>query len=154
MQDLKLIALDAEDLTVLSAHLQDAVLRVSEMTFLKGERRFAAVLNRFDWEQGQTAGRARKSSFVRRRSGLRFERVLGAQVSGLDLSNKDAVLSLLAVQFEPGEEPGGTVTLAFSGGSAIRLQVECIEAELKDLGAAWSTTRRPEHTGDDPATAG
>jgi hypothetical protein len=145
MQDLKLIALDAEDLAALSAHLQDAVVRVADMTFLKGEKRFAAVLNRFDWGGTVTPSAAGASDFVRRRAGLRFERVLGAQVSGIDQRSTDTVLSLLAVSFEPESAPEGFVTLSFSGGGAVRLHVECIEAELKDLGAAWTTKRRPVH---------
>jgi hypothetical protein len=143
MPDLKLIALDAEDLAVLSAHLQDAVVRVADMTFRKGEKRFAALLNRFDWEKAiDEPGR---KTFERRRAGLRFERVLKAKVSGIDLKDSKAVLSLLAIAFEPKDEPEGFVTLHFSGGPAIRLHVECIEAELKDLGAAWATRQKPEH---------
>lgn len=146
MHDLKLIALDAEDLTVLSTHLQDAVMRIADMTYLKSEKRFAAVVNRFDWVHLVRPGVKDKDRHVRRRSGLRFERVLAAQVSGVDLGKKDDVLSLLAVAFEPGELPGGHVTLTFAGGGAIRLTVECIESELKDLGAAWTAKRKPEHS--------
>ena len=60
---------------------------------------------------------------------------------------------LLAVTFEPAEEPSGTLTLQFAGGGAIRLQVECIEAELRDLGAAWATRSKPQHAGDDQSTS-
>ncbi len=146
MEDLKLIALDPEDLKVLSCHLQDAVIRVGDMAYLNEEMRFAAIANRFDWEQ---AARIEDATYRRRRSGLRFERVKSAKVQGIDLKQKDAVLELLAVTFEPGEEPSGVLTLIFSGGGAIRLDVECIEAELRDLGAAWRTSRKPEHAGDD-----
>jgi len=149
MQDLKLIALDPEDLRVLSCHLQDAVLRVGDMVYLKKELRFAAIANRFDWER---ATQPREGVYQRRRTGLRFERVTAAKVHGIDLKQKDAVLELLALTFEPGEEPSGTLTLLFAGGGAIRLQVECIEAELRDLGAVWRTARKPEHTSDDPST--
>lgn len=148
MPDLKLMALDAEDLGVLSAHLQDAVMRVSDMTYLKAEKRFAAVLNRFDW-QTVAARSGRKESYERRRTGLRFERVLGAQVTGIDLKDQTAVLSLLAISYTPKDDPEGFVELHFSGGAGIRLQVECIEAELADLGAAWSTQRKPRHAGQD-----
>jgi hypothetical protein len=151
MEDLKLIALDPEDLRVLSCHLQDAVIRVGDMAYLKDEMRFAAIVNRFDWER---AGQMREGAYQRRRSGVRFERVKAAQVQGLDLKQKDAVLSLLAVTFEPGEEPEGTLTLLFAGGGAIRLKVECIEAELRDLGAAWRTHSKPQHTVDDVPTPG
>lgn len=148
MQDLKLIALDAEDLAVVSAHLQDAVVRVEDMAFLMGERRFVAVANRFDWETAADAP-ARKG-FARRRTGLRFDRVQSAKVSGIDLKDKTATLCLLAIEFSAVAEPAGLITLVFSGGGAIRLDVECIEAELKDLGAAWQTPYKPRHDGDDP----
>ncbi len=150
MQDLKLIALDAEDLAVLSTHLQDAVLRVGDMTYQKREKRFALIANRFDWEDATKKG-DRARSFVRRRTGLRFERVLGAKLSGLDLSAADATLALLSIEFETTSEPAGFVTLRFSGGGMIRLDVECIEAELTDLGAAWATHLRPEHAGQEPS---
>ena len=122
-------------------------IRIGDLAYLPREKRFAAVVNRFDWASGQMA---------RRRAALRFERVLKAQVHGIDLAAKDTVLSLLAIQFAGGEEPAGQVTLIFSGQAAIRLQVECIEAEMKDLGAAWETKSKPEHAGGDAdhATAG
>jgi hypothetical protein len=149
MADLRLIALDTEDLSVVSAHLQDAVVRVSDMAYLHHEKRFAAVVNRFDWEHAaaaqKSAGKITHSE--RRRAGLRFERVLGAKVHGLDLKDRKAVLALLSISFSPAAEgqPDGDVTLTFSGGAAIRLQVECLEAELKDLGAAWATKHIPVH---------
>jgi len=146
MNDLKLIALDPEDLKVLSCHLQDAVIRVGDMAYLKTEMRFAAIANRFDWEQ---AAKLDDATYRRRRAGLRFERVTAAKVHGIDLTQKGGALALLAVTFEPGEEPSGAVTLLFAGGGAIQLEVECIEAELRDLGAAWSTRRKPEHATDD-----
>jgi len=149
MPDLKLIALDTEDLAALSAHLQDAVVRVGDMAFLKSERRFALVANRFDWAAAATGkSRSKSTRFERRRTGLRFEHVREARVSGFDLKRKSQFLVLLAVTFEgsgPPESPEGFVTLYFSGGAAIRLGVECIEAELKDLGGAWTTPRKPEH---------
>jgi hypothetical protein len=151
MPDLKLIALDAEDLAVLSAHLQDAVLRLGDAAFQKRDRRFALVANRFDWESAlQASDAARKAKFERRRTGLRFERVLAVQVSGLDPAEHDRVVSLLAIEWHPaGEAPEGYVSLVFSGGGVIRLHVECVEAELQDLGAAWQTRSMPVHAGDD-----
>lgn len=149
MEELKLIALDAEDLRILSCHLQDAVIRVGDMAYLKEGMRFAAIANRFDWEG---AVKSKDDQFQRRRTGLRFERVKSAQVQGIDLKKKDLVLVLLAVAFEPGDEPEGTLILHFAGGGAIRLGVECIEAELRDLGAVWSTQHKPEHASDDSST--
>ena len=162
MSDLKLIALDTEDLSVISAHLQDAVVRISDMNFLPKEKRFAVIANRFNWAKAldQSAGQKSAAQNERCRTGLRFERVLAAKVNGLDLKGKTSSLALLAITFEPSaipdalsgpdgpDGPDGHVTLTFSGGAAIRLSVECIEAELKDLGAAWSAASSPVHPDD------
>ena len=85
MEDLKLIALDPEDLQVLSCHLQDAVIRVGDMAYLKQEMRFAAIANRFDWER---AARDDSGAYQRRRAGLRFERVKAARIQGFDLKQQ------------------------------------------------------------------
>jgi hypothetical protein len=154
MPDLKLIALDAEDLAIVSAHLQDAVLKVADMTFLPREKRFAAVANRFDWVEAIGSEAAQDRPYARRRTALRFERVLGAQVHGLDLKNKGAVVSLLAVSFEPGAPPEGHVTLQFADGAAVRLHVECIETELRDLGPVWEARSRPKHPDEPSGTQG
>ena len=155
--ELKLIALDAEDLGVISAHLQDAVLRVGDMRFLPQQKRFATLANRFDWGKAFGAGnksvRPGKNSIgpLRRRTGLRFERVLAAKVTGIDIKDARAALALLSIGFVPAngsDAPDGDVTLTFSGGAAIRLSVECLECEMQDLGAAWSTKRLPVHPGD------
>lgn len=145
MTTLKLLALDKEDLDVVSSHLQDAVVRVSDMAYLPAQKRFAAIVNRFDWAGAKTEdGRYR-----RRRTALRFDRVLRAQHKDLAPEQQDRVLSLLAIQFEAGETPSGKVMLLFSGGGTIQLDVECIEAELRDLGPAWRTRHKPEHPGED-----
>ncbi len=154
MAELKLIALDADDLAVISAHLQDAVLKVGDVAYLPRQRRFAAVGNRFDWADALKVGKARSQEYVRRQMALRFERVLDAKIQGIDLQKKGEVLSLLAISFEPGgtpEGPDGHVTLHFADGGAIRLTVECIEGELKDLGPVWRAKSMPQHPGDDPA---
>ena len=139
---LKLAAMDADDLAIISAHLQDAVLRVGDMTWRPAERRFVAVINRFDWEHCIARG---KGPWRRRRAGLSFDRVMSAQIRRLRSDSADAVLSLLAIEFEAGEAPGGAITLQFAGGGGVRLDVECIEARLTDLGPAWETPSRPEH---------
>ncbi len=146
MQDLKLIALDMEDLRVLSCHLQDAVIRVGDMAYLAQDMRFAAIANRFDWEG---AAKSELRDYRRLRAGLRFESVKSARIQGFDLKQKDAVLALLAVTFEAAEEPSGVIMLHFAGGGAVRLEVECIEAELRDLGAAWSARSKPAHASND-----
>lgn len=140
---LKLIALDSEDLDVISAHLQDAVMRVGDLKFLPSEKRFALALNRFVWKEhklqrGQIANE-------RRRTALHFERVEKVQTQNIRQSAPDSVLSLLAIQFLPTDAPAGTIDLIFSGGGTIRLSVECIEAQASDLGGAWEAASRPRH---------
>jgi hypothetical protein len=149
MDSLKLIAFDAEDLAVVSAHVQDAVLKVSDLAFQPKAKRFVALIRRFDWSVAVKPG---KRQTLRRQSALRFERVLGARHQGIDLKGRNDVLSLLAIKYDPksAEDPGGTVTLVFAGGAAIQLDVECIEAELRDLGPTWKARSQPEHP--DPAT--
>ncbi len=148
MTELKLIALDEEDLAVVSSLLQDAVVRVADMTYLPKQKRFAAVVSRFDWEKAVKATGSK--DYRRRRTALRFDRVFGAKLKNVKPTGRSRVLSLLAVSFEPGDPPGGRVTLTFSGDASIQLEVECIEAELKDLGLVWRTRSRPEHPGDEP----
>jgi hypothetical protein len=142
---LRLIALDAEDLAVLSAHLQDAVVKTGDITWLPGQKRFALVLNRFAWEALETGFR-RKKSYQRRRTGLHFNRVAAVCSSGIDRANAENVLSLLAVQFLETDSPAGEIRLVFSGGGTIRLTVECLEAQLSDLGPAWSADYAPRHS--------
>jgi hypothetical protein len=136
-EPLKLIALDADDLSVISAHLQDAVLKRGDIVWLPGEKRFALALRRFDWE-GAAQGQKR-----RRLSALHFERVTAARST--KVAAGDAVLSLLAVTFTQSDDPAGQVTLHFSDGAAIRLDVECIEAQMKDLGPMWEAVATPAH---------
>lgn len=154
MQPLKLMALDDEDLQVMSAHLQDAVMRVADIAYVPSRKRFALVANRFDWESAADGKARRKKGFERRRSALRFERVLGAQLTGIEQRAKNAVLELLAIQFEETEKPEGHITLVFAGGGAIRLHVECIEAEMRDLGPVWKTKLKPDHKDDGEPASG
>jgi hypothetical protein len=139
---LKLAALDAEDLQVISAHLQDAVLTLADMVYSPGARRFSMVLNRFDWEHGAKAGRG---PYRRRQCGLSLDRVTAVRSLGLRKRRSDTALELLAVDFTPGEAPSGTIGLIFAGGPTVHLEVECIEARLSDLGPQWTTRRRPKH---------
>lgn len=156
MSELKLIALDDEDLKVLSAHLQDAVLKVGDIAYMAAEKRFVVLANRFDWTNALSQPESRRhkatarGKFTRYRCALRFEQVTAARLRGIDLAAKDQVLSMLALQFEPSADqaPAGTVTLVFAGDAAIRLDVAYIEAELRDLGGAWAARSRPRHPED------
>ena len=138
MPDLKLLALDTEDLEVISATTQDAVIRVGDMGFAKADNRFAMLMNRFAWEEG---GKTRQ----RKRAALHFDRVNDVKVAGIDTNAVDGVLELLAIRFDEVDAPAGTVELQFAGGGTVRLTVECLEARLQDLGAAWAAKVTPAH---------
>jgi len=141
---LRLVALDAEDLAILSAHCQDAVLKVADLRWMRAEKRFLVPMNRFVWEVAGE-GSWRKRNYQRRRSALHFARVERVQSSAIDRSGRHTVLDLLSIRFEPRDEPSGEVVLYFAGDATIRLTVECLEAQLADLGPAWSTAHAPQH---------
>ena len=140
MELLKLIALDKDDIEVISTHLQDAILKVGDVVWCPHEKRLVVALNRFDWENAGS-----DPQYQRRRTALRFDRVLGVKCHGINPANPDRVLNLLAVEFQDIDPPGGIIDLIFSGGSALRLDIECLEAELADLGPVWSTPVCPDH---------
>ncbi len=141
---MRLAAIDAEDLAVISAHVQDSVLKVGDLAFLPREQRFVVAMNRFIWERAD----GKRQDYERRRAALTFDRVMGVRHSGIDRSQPDAILNLLAVNFTPAgspDDPGGTVSLVFAGGGVVELNVEVIEVRLADLGAAWATKAKPAH---------
>lgn len=137
-KDLLLAAEDAEDLEILSARLQDAVAKLGDLVYLPKKRRFAALFNRFKWEDGAR-------SDLRVRSGLYFDGVLAAKSKNLKRGAPEAVVELLAIRFTPKDDAAGTVELVFAGGGAILLEVECLEAGLSDIGGAWAALGRPAH---------
>jgi hypothetical protein len=128
---LKLIALDEDDLAVISAHVQDARVQTADIIWRQGEKRLVIGMNRLDWEQtlsGETTPR-------RLIAALRFDRVLSCKSRNIDLDAPETVLDLIGIEFYPGEDPGGSAMLLFAHGGALRLDVECLECELTDLGA-------------------
>ena len=135
-QPLRLLANDADDLAVISAALQDAVAKVGDITFEPKARRLTIALNRYCWECG---------GGQRVRSGLQIGGVLNVRSRRIRRDAKDAVIEVLAVTFEPGEAPGGVVTLSCAGGGDLSVTVECVEAVLADLSKPWSTPRKPAH---------
>lgn len=149
MDPLKLIAMDGDDMQIVSAHLQDALVRTADIHWRPSERRVVVALNRFDWETAAGDGH----DFRRCQSVLRFERVLSCKCRNVDCgAGKSEVLNLLAVAFSETDAPGGVVTLTFSGGAALRLEVECVEVELADLGPVWGAEICPDHALDVPAS--
>ena len=136
---LTLLADDAEDLKVISAALQDAVCTIGDIAFEKASRKLTVAVNRFRWEAGAKRGGERV------RAGLQLGGVLDLKARRLRRDAPKAILSLLSVSFEPGEAPGGVVSLTFAGGGELRAEVECIDAVLADISRPWSTPRRPTH---------
>lgn len=140
--DLKLLALDADDLSILSAHMQDAVFKVGDLSFSARSGLFSLAANRFVWEKAERETK----SFERRRAGLSFKRVEAVRSIGFDRSKADEVMSLLAIRYTAtGEGPDGVIELVLAGGGMIALEVECIEAQLADIGGAWEANAKPEH---------
>ncbi|MBB3610945.1 DUF2948 family protein [Rhizobium sp. BK602] len=142
MTNLKLLALDNEDLGVVSAHMQDSVFKVGDLSYAPKIGQFSLAANRFVWESSDRKSKA----FERRRAALVFKRVQAVRSSGIDQRRRDEVLSLLAIRFEQkGEGPDGTIELTLAGKATIALDVECIEVQLADIGGAWETANRPNH---------
>ena len=127
---LKLIALDADDLAVISAHVQDARVQTADIVWRQDEKRLVVGMSRLDWEQtlaGETSPR-------RLIAALRFDRVLACKSRNIDLEAPETALELLGIEFHPGAAPGGSAVLLFARGGVLRLDVECLECELTDLG--------------------
>ena len=126
-QALKLIALDREGLGVISAHAQNTCVKRADMAWLPGQRRFVVAGMRYDWVGAKSGPEERVSSV------LRFDRVLKVSHLGLEETDEDATLNLLAVTFEKTDPPAGIIILAFAHGALVRLEVECVEVELRDM---------------------
>ena len=130
----RLAALDADDLQVISALVQDAVVKVADLEFDAGRKLFSLEMNRLAEDR-----------VTRRRSVLAFSRVASARSIGIDRASPQTVLVLLALRFAAGEAPSGTLELVFAGDATIALEVECIEARLADGTAAWAAGAKPRH---------
>ena len=130
MTQRKLIALDGDDLAVISAHVQDASVVAGDIIWRQSEKRLVVGMRRLDWDEA-LAGDSASRRLV---SVLRFDRVLACKSRDIDIAVPELALALLGIEFHPAESPGGNVLLLFSNGGALRLDVECLECELADLG--------------------
>jgi len=139
---LNLAAMEVEDFRVLSALTQDAVFPITEMRWDNKARRFAILLNRFRWENSSASGAAERVQSI-----LSIENVVGVSSQGIDRADKDTVLSLLSVAFEPTDEPAGQVILTLAGDGAIRVSVEALEGRLKDVTRPYTAPsgKAPSH---------
>lgn len=138
---LRLKAEDGPGLEVLSAALQDSVLQAGDLSYDARARRFTALVNRFRWEKAGTRG-----PFERVRSAFAVESVTAVHSAKLNRADKRAVASVLSLAFEPDQEPpGGVLRMLLAGGGEIRLNLECVDALLMDMGPPWPTPRKPNH---------
>lgn len=149
---LKLRAEDVEDITVLAACLQDATVKIADMVWQQKQRRFVLVLNRFRWEDEapQLDGEKKRpliraTPHARVQAGLHFDGVLSVQSTGIDRSKPAAALELLSILADPAEDGAATLTLVFAGGGAVKLDVECVDAQMQDIGQPWPVRRAPQH---------
>jgi hypothetical protein len=136
---LKLIALDREGLEVISAHVQNTCVKRSDMAWLPRQHRFVVAGMRYDWVGAKTGPAERVASI------LRFDRVLKVSHLGLDRLDSEATLNLLALTFEKTDPPAGMIILAFADGELVRLEVECVEVELRDMGLRLPAEACPGH---------
>jgi hypothetical protein len=125
----RLIALDADDLAVISAHVRQAVVTTADIIWRQDEKRLVVGMNRLDWSQA-IGGSAMPRRLV---AALRFERVLSCKSRNIDMDASPSVLEMVGIEFQPTEPPGGSATLVFTNGGALRIDVECLECELADL---------------------
>ncbi len=141
-EPLKLLAQERSDLDVVSAAVQDALIKVGDLSYDKRTRRFAAVLARFRWEDAGERG-----PYARVRAALSFESVLSVRTRNMRRDPPDALASILSIKFDPAEEPpGGVARIVLAGDGEIVLDVECLDVTLADVGPTWPTPRRPNHS--------
>ena len=145
---LHLKALEADDLPVISSLVQDAVFPASEMRWEPVKRRFAVLLNRFRWEDLPAAER-RKRAYERVQAVLVVDDVTRVASQGVDRRDKDMVLSLLSLDWEPGEDGSGRLVLTLAGDGAIALEAECLDVTLKDVTRPYAAPSRKAPTHPD-----
>jgi hypothetical protein len=143
---LRLRAEDADDLAVISAVVQDALISVKDLTYDRAARRFTLVANRFRWE-GRPDGANGETVFERMLCAVTFDAVEGVSYRGFRRRDDARILSLLAIR--PGETPG-VIDLEFSGGATLRLNISAINIYATDIGEAWPTVWQPDHNAGDP----
>jgi hypothetical protein len=141
MSLLKLKALDAEDLQVISAALQDSLVAVRDIAWVPEEKRFVLVANRFRWEALPDA----EGSWSRCHSILGFAEVSAVRHADMPLSEPDRILGLLAIESEDVEGGGTIIRLRFADGRMIRLEAPRLLCHVEDVGEPWPTRFRPDH---------
>lgn len=149
-QPLRLLAETEEDLKILAALIQDAVGGIGDTAWMRRRRRFALVLNRFRWEDRPDAARAGRPA-ERVRAALTIDHVLGVRGRGVSARERDIVVNVLDLIFEPGADGGGLLRLILSGDGEIVVEVEALEVTLTDLSRPWAARGVPRHDAGDEA---
>ena len=142
-KNLKLIARTVDDLRVVSAHLQDAIVNVNDIANLKKNRIFLLQLNRFMWEDVEK-GVFRKNKRIR--TILKFENVIKVNSKNINQANKDKFLDFLTIETNIMTDNNYEMKILFAGNSVVKVISEVIEVSLDDQGDAWDTQNMPEHT--------
>ena len=140
--NLKLIVRNREDLKVISAYSQDSIVAVKDITFLKKNRIFVMIINRFMWEDIER-GINRQSKRIR--CALRFEGILKVKSKKINQKNKKKRLECLAIECNEILNKNNEINFFFAGGGVITLISESIEAIMRDLGEAWNVKHTPKH---------
>ena len=141
-KNLKLIARTEEDLRIISAHLQDAIISTKDIANLKKNKIFLMQLNRFMWEDVEK-GVFRKNKRIR--TILKFENVIEVNSKNISQNNKDKFLDFLAIECTQMPDENYEMKLIFSGDSVIKVVAEVIEVALDDQGEPWDTKNKPKH---------
>ncbi len=142
VQNLKLIAKTNEDLRVISAHLQDSIVKISDIASLKKNKIFLIQLNRFMWEDVEK-GVFRKNKRIR--TVLKFENVLKVTSKNVNQKKNDRFLDFLAIETFKMPDKNYEMNLIFSGDIVIKLVAEDVEVTLDDQGSPWESKNKPKH---------
>tara|TARA_B100001027_G_scaffold170517_1_gene122006 strand:+ start:65 stop:508 length:444 start_codon:yes stop_codon:yes gene_type:complete len=141
-KNLKLIARSVEDLRVVSAHLQDAIVNINDIANLKKNKILLLQLNRFMWEDVEK-GVFRKNKRIR--TVLKFENIIKVKSRNIDQAGKDKFLDFLTIETKQMIDNNYEMKILFAGDSIIKIIAEAIEVTLDDQGEAWDTKNKPKH---------
>ena len=140
--NLKLLGKNQEDLNVMSAYLQDSILIVKDIVFLKQNRTFIMIVNRFMWEDVEK-GVFRQSKRIR--CAVKFENVLKVKSKNINQKNKNKFLECLAIKSDQIFDETHQIGVFFSGNSAITIVSEVVDVVMRDLGSSWNVKHIPIH---------
>ena len=142
VKNLKLLATSDEDLRVIAAHLQDAIVSVQDIANLKKNKIFLIQLNRFMWEDVEK-GVFRKNKRIR--TVLIFDNVISVLSKNINIKDNKSFLDFLTIESNLLPDKSYEIKLIFSGDSVIKIKAEVIDVSLDDQGLPWETKAQPKH---------